>query len=1020
MRLRTPQRSGRMHLLAVCFMLVMAGPVAQCLAEPGSGDVSPSTGTGTAPAAQGAQTAPGPEAVPTPAKQAVTPGSELAITVWKGQTIYVYTRARVGEDGKVGLPRLSPVKIDDMTLEEVLANITTAYRAIYPDCSVDVVPVALAPPRVKPFGTQGVPAEAQRLPGQPQLPELPQVEQPAPTPVTAAQTYAALPRFGADVFISSRFAVPVERPQQQPTELQATTPEVAGSPLANVPVSPDYRIGPADALNVQIWSLNRKQAEQLCTVTADGYITLPVLGKVIVNGKTPAQVQELIGKRASEFYTEPQIMVELARARVIDVYVIGDVMQPGKFALPGNATVFTALYAAGGPSETGSYRRIKLVKPGAPEQIIDMYEYLMHGRRDADEMLQAGDTVFVPPVANEIGIAGAMRRPARYELLGPASLRDAIEMGSGFKPDAYASSVEVWRADERRVWNLIRADATTHEGNGLDMSLLDGDLVHVGTIVDRAFNTVELWGPVNRPGVYEATAGLTVGKLLDLAQGPTERAYIQHAAIWRLNQNLDYELIRFSVRDAMDGKDDPPLQPQDIVYIYTEDDVQSPPVVSVAGQIRKPGDYPFIEKMTVRELVMMAGDLLPGAYTERAEILRLTPDQRRRIIPIDLAKATQGGENSTVVLQRGDILNVMARDDVTVKSEVYADGYVRTPGGYPRHEGMRVSDAIVAAGGLQAGASDTVQYTPGRFAGGSNSQILALKVGPAGFTVEPDLVLSDDDRVGVMGQADFTAVPKVSSIQGRVARPGTYALRLATQDDREADTVYDLIQRAGGLLEDANPNGMILYRIREEVIPEDRGTDLSYVMSMLNREAGHTSAVISKEQEGAILSESAAKQFGGLLGTQNGALLVVPPRNISIAQWISAIPIEGGKILETKGAEGNMKLHDGDVLRVPKAVDFVTVIGSVSSPGALKFQANRRPGEYVEHAGGAMPDANLNRIVVMRANGAASPAARIRTIEPGDVIIVPSQYMFRTERIKPSWHDTFRELVGLAAAALVF
>ncbi len=969
-----------------------------------------------------------------PGDRLVTPGSELLITVWTGETIHVFTRVRVADNSDVLLPRLGRLNLADLTLAQGLDKITAAYRALYSQSSVELVPVVLQPPAAKPFGPGPVP------PGRELEPEAPLTAvEPQPTPVPAAEVFASLPRFGADVFISSRLAASLARPGAAPLEA-AEAPD-AGSPLANVPVSPYYPLGPADVLKVQIWNLDDMRTEQQVTVTADGYITLPVLGKLVISGKTMAETEALITKRAAEFYSDPEIVLELIQQRVIDVYVVGEVMQPGKFSLPGNATLFTALYAAGGPAELGSYRRLRLLRqPDLSAQPqsqteVDLYQYLMYGRRDADVMLQAGDTVFVPPVATEIGVAGAVRRPARYELLDTLSLAEALAMAGGLRPNAYAAGVEVWRAEANEMWHLLRADLGEAGERGRDLSLLDGDLVQVGSLVDRARNTVELLGPVQRPGVYEVTPGLTLAGLLKLAQGPTEAAYMQQGAVWRLNDDFDYELVRFSVREVLDGTGDVPLRPHDIVYLYTEADVQAPALVTVEGQVRNPGEFPFIAGMTVRELVMLAGGLLPGAYTERAEVLRLTPDQREAILPVALVTPAPGSQQrpgttgvspveqerpEDLPLQRGDLLRVLAREDVTLPSQVHIDGYVRNPDTYERYQGMRVSDLIVAAGGLKADAADTVQYTSGRFAGPSHTRTLSLTTTPEGFAVEPDVLLADDDRVGVMGRADFTVVPKVVSVQGEVCKPGTYALRLEQDEAAKADTIHDLIQRAGGLTEKANPRGMILYRLMEEVLPTARQDDLSYVVNLLNREAGQTSAALTEGQQGQILAESTAKQLGGLMGIEGGALLVVPPRRIDISSWIKAVPIDGADIMQTEGRTGNLKLHHGDILRVPKAVDFVTVIGSVSSPGAVTFTPELSPYSYVDKAGGALPDASLGRLIVVRANGAASPANKIKAVEAGDVVIVPSQHMFRTERLKSRWSDTLKQLIAIATAAILF
>ncbi|MEN6640923.1 MAG: SLBB domain-containing protein [Armatimonadia bacterium] len=874
-----------------------------------------------------------------------------------------------------------------------------AGKVIGPDNGVNLIPVPNPTPELGAPTVQPPEAQTQAPP------------QAAATPASAAALYTGLVRFGAEVFAGNRI---IPMPTEQPQDVR----EPLGSPLANIPVSPDYLIGPADRLHVEIWSQNRQHATVEALVAADGYITLPVLGKVTVSGKTLAEVQDLIATQATKFYAQPRIVLELVRPRVTDAYVIGDVMQPGKFTLPGNATVFAALYAAGGPSDTGSYRKIRLLRNGQQDRVVDLYQFLMYGKRDADTLLQAGDTVFVPPAGIEIGVAGAVRRPARYELLDGATLQDAIDMASGFRRDAYAKSVEIWRPDQQRMWNLmLQADASTSAERG-KLALADGDLVNVATLVEDLANTVELRGPVRRPGVYQVTPGLTVRKLVELAQGPTDKAHIQHATIQRLNDKFEYELIPFNLQDALSGKDDRTLQPRDIVTVYLKDEVLSSAVVSITGQVRKPGEYPFVEKMTVQELVLLAGDLLPGALTERAELLRVRPDQRLQIIPLNLVDAARGVAEANVVLQRGDTLNVLPRSSVVEDSLVHVDGFVRSPGSYARYEGMKASDAIMASGGLRPDAGSSVQYTPGRFSGASSSQLLAVKPTATGVSVEPDILLKDDDRLGVIGATDFTTVPPVAAIEGRVVKPGSYALNLGEPGKREGDTVYDLIQRADGLMEDANPKGIVVYRVRTELVSKDRMADLNQVLAMLNREVpGASGSVLSTSQQQDIMGQQVGRQVSKLLGTQDGAVLVTPPRMLSVGQWINAVPIDGAKLMASKGREGNLELHRGDIVRIPKKVDFVTVIGSVNSPGALQSMAGY-PLDLVKEAGGPTPDANLGRMIVVRANGSASPATKDTLIEAGDVLIVPSEHMFK--RVKTASTSILRDIVSLAAAALIF
>ncbi len=953
----------------------------------------------------------------------LTPGSELTITVWTGKAVHVFTRARVAEGGTVTLPRLGAVSVGGRNLQEALTVILDAYRAIYPDCSVDLVPVTLRAPRQPLFedragavagdGSHGAPgtdhpATTGAIPAEP--------IGPGPTAVNPAEVYAMLPRFGADAFLNPRLdtvaltAAATEGGERHP-----------GSPLANVPVPVSYEIGPGDELKVEVWSQNTLRSQTQSVVSADGAISIPLLGQVVVAGNTRGGLAGELSAQLTRYYTEPRVVIELLRQRTVEVFVSGSVSQPGRYVLPPNATVLTALYAAGGPSEIGSYRHVRLLRADGTDAEIDLYDYLMYGRRAADEALATGDRLFVPGVRAEVGVAGLVRCPARFEVEAPVTLDEVLRMASGFRPNAYAAGIEVWRSERFTEWHLITADATVDGESGREMVLRDGDLVKVGALVDEAFNAVEVRGPVHRPGMYQVTGGLTVGGVIRLAQGPTPAAYMDEAVIWRLNDRMDYELVRFSVRGALGGGDDPPVQARDIVHIYLDDEVRPTATVRIEGAIARPQALAFVEGIRVRDLVLASGDLLPGAYTERAEVLRIAPDRKTQIVSVNLAEALAGAVDHNIALQRGDTVRVLLRSDVTGQSLAHIAGLVRNPGSYARHEGMKVSDLIVAAGGLQPSFGDVVYHTPGRHTGLSSPQQLRIEGAPDSFTVSPDIVLADDDHIGVMGRADFIAVPEIAQVQGRVTSPGTYALRAAEPDDAgTTDTIYDLLQRAGGLLPDANPRGIILYRLREEVLPRASEEELNYVLSILNREASVTSAALENGEQAEILSTVASDQVGGLLGTDYGALVVVPPRRIGIAQWIKAVPIDGALLLETEGREGNMALRPGDVVRVPKAVDFVTVIGSVNSPQSVPYAGAERPARYVDMAGGPTDDAAMKRIIVMRANGATLPAERATVVEPGDVIIVPSEHMFRTKRVGAGWADTLRSLLSIAAAAVLF
>jgi protein involved in polysaccharide export with SLBB domain len=502
-----------------------------------------------------------------------------------------------------------------------------------------------------------------------------------------------------------------------------------------------------------------------------------------------------------------------------------------------------------------------------------------------------------------------------------------------------------------------------------------------------------------------------VRDLVAAAQGLTEFAHTEQAALWRMNNELDYEVTRFDLAAAM--RSEPAsnlvLAPRDRVIVYAEENVERPSEVQVEGAVRFPSLLPWTLGMCVSDAVLQSGGLTDAAYTARAQILRVGPDQRRAMVTVELAKALAGDAAANLRLERGDMLRVFTRAEVTPESAVVVGGFVREPGEYPRFQGMRVSDAILLAGGLDANAGDEVEYA--QFGDTDDVQPVYLTLSRVGddFRVEPDPVLTDNDHVAVLGVGENIAAPRVVTIKGFVDRPGTYALRGGLND---IETVYNLIEQAGGLLDSANPNGIVLYRLREEIIAEEQEADLRQVIAHFNRE------LVSDTVEGQTqrMSGVAGTVTAGLTAalSEGGSAVVVPPRKLNGSAWAQAIPIDGGRLIETSGREGDFALINGDVVIVPTMPRTVTVLGAVIRPGALAFVEGQLAMEFINQAGGPAPDGKPSRLIIIRANGSVAPNAMRAQVMPGDVLLVPSDYLIK-HIDKP---DTLDRILGAVGAAL--
>lgn len=856
--------------------------------------------------------------------------------------------------------------------------------------------------------------------------ELPEPEE----PLTAAERFAALERFGMRVFAPVTPEPPVAGEEPAPaadsrraaeprrpvidTERPPREPRQISGVVASEPVPPTYVLGPGDQLAVRVWTDAIEHVAAGPVVDADGNIYLELLGEITVGGERLSAVRDTIARRYRVFFDRAEVSVGLARTRVIEVRVTGDVRRPGTHLLSGAATLFSALNAAGGPNEVGSFRAIRLVRRGEEPLVVDLYRYLLHGEIDADVPLEPNDTIFVPSLLAEFGIDGEVRRPARYEMTGPLTLAEALQMAAGAAATGYTRSAELWRVGESGIRELINVNLRT---DGERVCMQSGDLLVIPPVLEQPQNAVELEGAVRRPGMYEVRPGMTVRDLLQLAHGPDETAHMEEAAVWRLGDDLDYDLIEFDLGAALAG--DPahnlPLMPKDRVIVFSEEDVEAPMEVSIEGAVRRPDSYDWTRGMRVSHLVKQAGGLAEGAYARRANLLRLGNDQRRELIAVDLGAALAGVDDANLLLKRGDSLTVLTRLQVAEVSQVRVTGFVQEEGWYPRPQQMRVSDAILAAGGLSAAAGTEVEYTRGGATGRVEPVYLLLRRDGEAFEVEPDPIIHDNDLIAVLGTGELIATPPSVTIRGRVVTPGSYAL-LGTASD--TDTVYDLIQRAGGLLPDANPNGIVLYRLREEIIGQEQENDLQQVIAHFNRELA-ASTVEGEEQRAAGTADQISRGLQAAL-SEGAATVVIPPRQLSKYQWARAVPINGEALIASGGMREDFPLTAGDVIVVPKTPTTVTVMGAVVRPGAVPYEEGLRPLDYIARSGDLTPDARKRRTVVIRANGEVTPKALHTEVRPGDIILVPSDYIFRNVNEPGTLERVLTAITGIISGYLIF
>lgn len=823
--------------------------------------------------------------------------------------------------------------------------------------------------------------------------------------------FEALPRFGASLFRSIDI-----KPLGKPDDSQAVRSEV--QPTANMPVPPNYLVGPGDTLALSLWSRNLEQVKQTLTVSPEGFILLPQVGRVTAAGQTLDQLRQNLTQAYSRFFANPAVTLVVSEQRMVEVYVTGDAVRPGKYSLAGMATVLSALYAAQGPSDIGSFRNLRLNRNGQPALQIDLYDYLLTGARDKDVVLSPGDSIFIPSVAGEVGLAGELRRPGRYELKDGMTIAQAIELAGGMKPSAYTPLVHLWRSNARARWELSTVNCADKNGADMQQAVRDGDLLIVKSILNTGDNTVELMGAVKRPGYYPCLPGSTVSSLLRSAEGLMWNAHMGTGVLRRMDYDRHYQFISFNVSEQMYGENPPviPLEFKDEVEIFFQSAVEPTPEVKVEGAVAHPGSYPFAAKMRVSQLVLLAGSLLPEAYVDRADLLRLTANQDYEIIPVNLKAALAGEAEKDIAIERGDILKIVRRGDALPANTVSIGGYVRTVGSFDLREGMKVSDLIFSAGGLKPGAGPNVEVTPGRFVGMAKPVRLTLSGTPEAYKLEPDMVLHAGDSVSIRGRGDFREQAEMVFLQGRVCTPGSFTLK---RDKAKGYTLLDLLGEGGGLLEDANPNGIVVYRKREVSLGSAQADDLNRILQSVNRESTQPTQQIDQSTQANAYGNAVAQGLSTLVSPSSTSI-VLPPRPVRPEDWVTAIPVCGPKVFAGKGQTCDIELEPGDTVVVPRRLNTVTVLGAVPRSGAVPFVEGLDCRSYINEAGGLREDAAAERMVVIHQNGGTAPISMGVKVEAGDIIVVPTKHIVRTVRTESTFQQWMRGIIGLVTGALLF
>ena len=479
-------------------------------------------------------------------------------------------------------------------------------------------------------------------------------------------------------------------------------------PQMNLATPQNYVLGPGDMLVIDVYGASQDALK--LTVSPDGDVTIPGFGPIHVSGITVSAAQAKIQRKLGDYYENSSIKTSLGQTRTIMVNVMGEVRTPGTYTLSAFATVFHALYRAGGINRLGTLRDIKVFRQGRLITVVDVYEFILNGRLAGNVRLQDNDVIQVGPYDCIVDVEGNVKRPMAYEMRKGESLATLLKYCGGFRGDAYKKSLRV----ERRNGQM-KSIHNVEEFDFADFKVEDGDEIAVEGIYDRYENMVEVKGAVWRPGKYELGDKITsVRSLIDQAQGLTEEAMTSRAVMRRMKPNRTQQVISIDLEGIMNGSvADMPLENEDVLFIPTLAEHQNLRTLTITGEVIFPGVYEYADNMTLEDFILQAGGLTDRASATKIDVNRRLRDPNAKEAGLEVAKTFSfslkdnyvvDGEKN-FVLEPYDIVQVRRSPVFRTPVQVTVTGEVTFQGNYTMEtKNQRLSDLIKSAGGVLPGA----------------------------------------------------------------------------------------------------------------------------------------------------------------------------------------------------------------------------------------------------------------------------------------------------------------------------
>ena len=479
-------------------------------------------------------------------------------------------------------------------------------------------------------------------------------------------------------------------------------------PAANIPTPTDYVLGAGDQVIIDIWGVSQQSIEG--EISPDGHIVVEGVGPVKLGGLTVAEANSYLKESLGESYRGSSMTLSVGTTRSVKVEIVGDVSAPGSYTLSALSTLFNALYTAGGISDMGTLRDIKLYRNGKKVAGIDVYDYILNGNNAGNIRLQDNDLIIVGPYDAIVNIQGKVKRPMKYELKSDETLKNLLAYTGGFTGDAFDKNVRVIRKNGKEY-----SVHTVAKNTFASFRLMDGDSIYVDSIIPRFSNMVEIRGAVFHPGMYEKGASInTVYELVEAADGLREDAFTARAVMHRRKADRRLEVLAVDIEGIMNGRvPDIELRKEDVLYIPSVLDMRGEETLKITGEVNYPGIYEFAENTALEDFVLQAGGLTNAASFVKIDVFRRIYDadatEERDTITQNFSFALKDGfvvdGEPGFVLQPFDEVHVRKSPVNSVAKSVTVEGSVNFAGDYAMYSrNYRLSDLVAASGGLSESA----------------------------------------------------------------------------------------------------------------------------------------------------------------------------------------------------------------------------------------------------------------------------------------------------------------------------